>query len=271
MFPVKIQKTTLYPGVFPPPARLAALFPLYFLLLAYLSPCRASTSLWVSPFHVSRSIPFPWHLNHFWPQKMRVDCDCGMSWIMRCQLGSAAFVWGWDKNLPEQPGKEEEVEIGKVTDWCRAAQRVGGTRVSSLYPHSTPSLSSHSTQKTTVPLGYMHAEAQFPRKSSFKTSQWAPHAASHGFCHTCGHILYIPTGCCCCSVAKLCPTLVTVCTEAHQPPFSMGFPRQEYWSGLPFPSPGDLPDLGSNLDLFRLLHRQADSLSLSQLGSQNFK
>ena len=27
----------------------------------------------------------------------------------------------------------------------------------------------------------------------------------------------------------------------------MGFPRQEYWSGLPFPSPGDLPDLGSNL------------------------
>ena len=58
---------------------------------------------------------------------------------------------------------------------------------------------------------------------------------------------------------------------SHQASLSMGFPRQEYWSGLPFPSPGDLPDLGSNLDLFRLLHRQADSLSLSQLGSQNFK
>ena len=29
---------------------------------------------------------------------------------------------------------------------------------------------------------------------------------------------------------------------AHQAPLSMGFPRQEYWSGLPFPSPGDLPD-----------------------------
>ena len=27
-------------------------------------------------------------------------------------------------------------------------------------------------------------------------------------------------------------------------PLSMGFPRQEYWSGLPFPSPGDLPDPG---------------------------
>ena len=30
---------------------------------------------------------------------------------------------------------------------------------------------------------------------------------------------------------------------AHQAPLSMGFPRQEYWSGLPFPSP-DLPDPG---------------------------
>ena len=31
---------------------------------------------------------------------------------------------------------------------------------------------------------------------------------------------------------------------ANQVPLSMGFPRQEYWSGLPFPSPGDLPDPG---------------------------
>ena len=31
---------------------------------------------------------------------------------------------------------------------------------------------------------------------------------------------------------------------AHQAPLSMGFPRQEHWSGLPFPSPGDLPDPG---------------------------
>ena len=32
---------------------------------------------------------------------------------------------------------------------------------------------------------------------------------------------------------------------AYQAPLSMGFPRQGYWSGLPFPSPGDLPDAGS--------------------------
>ena len=31
-------------------------------------------------------------------------------------------------------------------------------------------------------------------------------------------------------------------TVAHQAPPSMGFSRQEYWRGLPFPSPGDLPD-----------------------------
>ena len=34
---------------------------------------------------------------------------------------------------------------------------------------------------------------------------------------------------------------VTPWTVAHQAPLSVGFPRQEYWSGLPFPSPGDLP------------------------------
>jgi len=33
-------------------------------------------------------------------------------------------------------------------------------------------------------------------------------------------------------------------TVAGQAPLSMGFSRQEYWSGLPFPSPGDLPNPG---------------------------
>ena len=38
--------------------------------------------------------------------------------------------------------------------------------------------------------------------------------------------------------------LATHGTAAYQAPPSMGFARQEYWSGLPFPSPGDLPDPG---------------------------
>ena len=48
-------------------------------------------------------------------------------------------------------------------------------------------------------------------------------------------------------VTKSCSTLATPWTVAHQTPLSMGFPRQEYWSGLPSPSPGDLPDLGIEL------------------------
>ena len=54
----------------------------------------------------------------------------------------------------------------------------------------------------------------------------------------------------------------TPCTVARQAPLSMGFSRQGYWSGLPFPTPGDLPDPGISL-----LHWQADSLPLRHLGS----
>ena len=46
---------------------------------------------------------------------------------------------------------------------------------------------------------------------------------------------------CGCSVVS---DFVTPWTVARQAPLSMGFSRQEYWSGLPFPSPGDLPDPG---------------------------
>jgi len=56
---------------------------------------------------------------------------------------------------------------------------------------------------------------------------------------------------------------VTLRILAHQTPLSMGFPRQEYWSELPFPSPGDLPNPG----IKPLLHQQEDSLLLSHQGS----
>ena len=45
-------------------------------------------------------------------------------------------------------------------------------------------------------------------------------------------------------VTKSCLSLATPWTVACQATLSMGFSRQEYWRGLPFPSPGDLPDLG---------------------------
>ena len=46
-------------------------------------------------------------------------------------------------------------------------------------------------------------------------------------------------------VAQLCRLLATPWTAASQAAPSMGFSRQEYWSGLPFSSPGDLPDSGT--------------------------
>ena len=50
--------------------------------------------------------------------------------------------------------------------------------------------------------------------------------------------------CCCCSFAVTSDSFVTPWTEAGQDPLSMGFSRQEYWSGLPFSPPGDVPDPG---------------------------
>ena len=52
---------------------------------------------------------------------------------------------------------------------------------------------------------------------------------------------------CVCGCGGVCVSLsdsVTPWTIVHQVPLSKGFSRQEYWSGLPFRSPGDLPDSG---------------------------
>ena len=48
----------------------------------------------------------------------------------------------------------------------------------------------------------------------------------------------------CVLVAQLCPTLCDPMDCGLQAPLSMGFSRQEYWSGLPFPSPEELPNPG---------------------------
>ena len=45
-------------------------------------------------------------------------------------------------------------------------------------------------------------------------------------------------------VAQSSPTLCDPITVAYQAPLPVEFSKQEYWSGLPFPSPGDLPDSG---------------------------
>ena len=57
-------------------------------------------------------------------------------------------------------------------------------------------------------------------------------------CHVCMCVCV----CVCVCVVNCVWLFATPWTVAHQAPLSMGFPRQEYWSGLPFPSPEDLPD-----------------------------
>ena len=54
----------------------------------------------------------------------------------------------------------------------------------------------------------------------------------------------------------------TIWTRAHQAPLSMGFSRQEYWSELPCPLPGNFPTQESNLHFLRLLHWQVSFFPL---------
>ena len=85
----------------------------------------------------------------------------------------------------------------------------------------------------------------------FCTVHWPPVATKHLTCCSCKlkyavDVKYSPDFKGGGLVAQSCPTLATPWTVACQAPLSMGFPRQEYWSGLLFPSPWDLPYLGSN-------------------------
>ena len=60
----------------------------------------------------------------------------------------------------------------------------------------------------------------------------------------CPYTSWVP---CECSCSVMSDSFVTPWTAAHWAPLSMGFPRQESWSGLPFPSPGVLPKPGIEL------------------------
>ena len=69
------------------------------------------------------------------------------------------------------------------------------------------------------------------------------------------------------TVTQSCPTLCDPWTVVGQTPPPMVFSRQEYWSGLPFPSPGDLPDPGIEPGSPAL---QADSLPSEPPGNPWF-
>ena len=86
-------------------------------------------------------------------------------------------------------------------------------------------------------------------------SEFVPDAGAHRY--VCAQLLH-------------CVRLfVATRTVAHQTPLSMGFSRQGYWSGLPFPSPRDLPDPEIESVSVCLLHWQADSSPLVPPGKMS--
>ena len=82
--------------------------------------------------------------------------------------------------------------------------------------------------------------------------------------------IYIHMCICCCFIAKSRLTLGTLWTMTCQAPLSVEFPRQEYWSGLPFPPPEDLPHPGIELSSPMSSALQADSLPTEPFSSVQF-
>ena len=77
---------------------------------------------------------------------------------------------------------------------------------------------------------------------------------------------------CACMLNQSCLTLCDPMNCSLQPPLSMEFSGQEYWSGLPFPTSGDLPDPEVEPCLLHLVHWQADfSLSLCHMQNTKFQ
>ena len=75
---------------------------------------------------------------------------------------------------------------------------------------------------------------------------------------------------CCVQSLQSCPTLCDPRDCSPQAPLSVGFSRHEYWSGLPCPPPGDLPDSGMEPKSPVCPALQTDALPLSSQGSPQF-
>ena len=80
-------------------------------------------------------------------------------------------------------------------------------------------------------------------------------------------ILVCTVSAACAKLLKLCPALCDPMDCSLPAPQSTGFSRQEYWSELPCPPPGDLPNPGIKPVSLGSSALQADSYPLSHLGS----
>ena len=105
-----------------------------------------------------------------------------------------------------------------------------------LYPFDLISCPTHSTPA--------HGLLVVPwtwQKRLFSTVKLLQDIEYRSLCYTVGpcHLFYV-----CVYVCIVCNSFATPGTILCQTPLSIGFPRQEYWSGLPFPTPEDVADLG---------------------------
>ena len=109
-----------------------------------------------------------------------------------------------------------------------------------------------------------HSHHSPPSLSSSQTSVFPPTpSTSYSFYPATAHQncqLFLPSHftqvslCVCAELLSRVQIFATPWIVAHQAPLSMGFPRQEYWSGLPFLLQGIFPTQGSNLGLLHCRH-----------------
>ena len=126
-------------------------------------------------------------------------------------------------------GRNRETGIDLYTPWVLRTEEIS----SESLLHSTGS----STQCSAVAWMGRQAKGGIRKRNS-----WLPLLGSGN-----GHSLLQRSGFCCVLGRSVVSDSVTPQPVAHQAPLSMGFSTQEYWSGLPFPTPGDLLDPGIKL------------------------
>ena len=145
-------------------------------------------------------------------------------WMVSMKAGGRRSRYRRSKCLPLGPGERTQ----------RAAPR---------HPHTHTPTHTHTHTHTHTPT-HTHPGPCWLRENSncysghFSTGSWNPGSWRPASCLLLK--LYLKTGGG--LVTMMCPTLVTPWTIAFQASLSMGFSRQEYWSWLPFPPPGDLPN-----------------------------
>ena len=113
-----------------------------------------------------------------------------------------------------------------VTVWLSAATLI---HYSFLRPGEIITSEKHAQQINEIPWKLQLLQPQYWSMERLHFSRIKPDHRSH-------NVL------CCAKLLQLCPFFVIPWTVARKAPLSMGFSRQGYWSGLPFPPPGDLPD-----------------------------